>query len=159
MVQYQNAIKLNSKVSVYHSNLAICYYKIKKFKESYASAKRAVELDDKNYKALVYCIKSTASIALEGEMSYFDISLKLCDKILHKYSDKNESIKNYIEKLTIKVKSIFAQAQQNEKRNSLLIYYSSVLPSSHFDSLKSFLETSPTTIPSLNCPLTLVRST
>lgn len=158
MVEYQSAIKINSKVSVYHSNLAICFYKIKKFKECYSSANRALEIDDDNYKAIVYCIKSTACIGLEGDMNYFNISLKLCDRILRKYSKKNQAIKNYVENLTFKVKSIFTHAQQNEKKKSLLDYYSITLPPGQFESLQSLLSPARTQIPSLTCPLTLVQS-
>jgi tetratricopeptide (TPR) repeat protein len=153
--QYKSAIKINKNVSIYHSNLANCYYRLKNYKESYKSASTASELDPHNFKALVYQIRSSACLALEGDSLYFNISLKLCNKSTD--SKLSPDSKHQLSLLSTKIQNIFSQVQKNEKKKSLLSYYSIHLPPDKHQSLKSFLEPKEFNLPSLTCPLTLVN--
>lgn len=155
--KYKKAIGLNPKVSIYHSNSAICYYKLKKYFSAYEHAKKAHELDSKNFKALVYCIKSSASLALEGDIEQFNIAMNHCREIKKFKDGTNDSyISNYAKTLKSKVKYILTHVNLANRKTQLLNYYKSLYNNPHVEQLERVLEFKPYEMNSLFCPLTLV---
>lgn len=155
--KYRKAIELNPKVSIFHSNSAICYYKLKKFFSAYEHAKLAYELDPKNFKALVYCIRSSASLALEGEIEQFNIALALCKEIKKFKDGKNDVyISSYSKTLKTKVKYILTHVNLANRKTELLNYYKSLYNNPSIEKLEKLFEFKPYMMNSLYCPLTLV---
>jgi tetratricopeptide (TPR) repeat protein len=157
LVQYSDAISKNPTVSIYFSNRALCYYKLKKFSFALADSNSAYKLDPSNFKAAILSIKSKASLALAGNMQYFQDALATCKQLkISANTTKNVQIADYCKNLKKKIKSLFYYIQQSQTKALLLEYYSKVLPEKAFSTLSKILERKVHKIDGLLCPLTIV---
>lgn len=153
---YQKAIKVNPKVSIFYSNSAICFYKLKEFSAAYSNAKNAWDLDKSNFKALVFCIKSSASLALKGNLEQFNTAMAHC-KEMSKFLTEKPALVEEANKLKTKVEYILSHVNLTERKNSLLNYYKSLYNNTpEMKKIDVFLENKPVIMNSLFCPLTLV---
>jgi tetratricopeptide (TPR) repeat protein len=153
-VQYSKAIKINNKVSVYFSNRALCYYKLKKYHQAFEDGNSGYVIDNNNLKALILCIKSKASEALQGNLENFEHSLKYCE--FFNYSSMADSNKEYCESLTRKIKSLFKFVEAKEKKTKLIQYYSKILPKDTYTKLIQLFSNESEQMESCICPLTMV---
>ena len=157
-VLYQKAIRVYPINSIFYSNSAICYYKLKEFGPAYSNAKIAWDIDKGNIKALVFCIKSSASLALKGNIEQFNTALAHCQEITRVLNDQdNPTVKEHVNKLKSKVESILSHVNLTERKNNLLKYYKSLYnKSQEITKIENFFESEPVIINSLFCPITLV---
>ena len=156
IIQYSKAIKVKPDISIYYSNRALCYYKMRDFSKAFSDSNSARTLDNNNLKALVYCIKSKGSEALEGNLSNLEQALDYCKLLKTFKGEFNDTNKEYCKNLKNKIKSLFTYIQRKNQRFILKEYYSKVLPKETFLKLSGFFQEESRQMESLMCPLTIV---
>lgn len=154
---YTRAIKKNMSKSIYFSNRALCYYKLKNFAYAASDGESAYKLDESNIKALVMCIKSNASLALGGDIAYFEHALSYCKKFkTFSRAHMTEVNAIYCRELKKKIKRLFNVIQRNQKRSRVKEYYKNRLPKLQYEKMEKFLGSEEQNFESLMCPLTIV---
>lgn len=162
LFHYTRAIKLNSNISVYYSNRAICFYKLKNYINSFQDGHKAYKLDKFNLKAIYMCIKSKASQSLilsPKSFSYFKESLAFFHylEILpsEKYTDPMHKLFKHLKN---KILSLKPYIEKHHKRTNIENYYRLLIPRNLYSKLYNYLRTEEFRIESFICPLTLVRN-
>ena len=155
--EYSKAIKVEPNISIYYSNRALCFYKLRDYKNAYFDGNFALKLDKNNFKGLVICVKSKASQALEGDIEHFYHSLEYCKQFKLFFEKISEADKMYCNHLKKKIKSLFNYIDKKQKKRNLTLYYSDILPNELLAKIKHFIEPANISIESLNCPLTIVK--
>lgn len=155
---YTKAIKQNPTVSIYFSNRALCYYKIKDFQSAFMDGNSSYKLDPENLKALVMCIKAKASLALQGDIINFEHALDYCKHFKTQSKVQlNEEYKKYCKDLKERIKLLFNSIQIKDKKNKLSVYYKGKVPDKVYEKIKQYMESKKPTLDSLMCPLTIVK--
>lgn len=156
--KYSRAIEINPNISIYYSNRAMCYYRLKNYIKSFEDGQRSIEKDSCNIKGIIVCIKSKASEALKGNVENFSVALsyyKTFKAIILKQDEHNKKI---LKNLKSKIKSLYSNIFQESMKNKLLIYYSNKLTAPLVQQMNKFFARSPGKIELFSCPLTMVRN-
>ena len=156
MILYSKAIQAKPNISIYYSNRALCYYKMRDFSKAFADSNSAYVLDNNNLKGLILCIKSKASEALGANISNLEHSLQYCKYLKTFKGEFSEANKEYCKTLKKKIRSLFNYIQRKNRKLTLKDYYSKALPNHIFLKMSAFFKEEVRQMESLMCPLTMV---
>ncbi|OMJ69384.1 hypothetical protein SteCoe_32912 [Stentor coeruleus] len=159
IIQYTKAIKSNPNVSVYFSNRALCFYKLKNYSNSFQDGYSALNLDKSNVKAILMCIKSKVSqtlnpssnslILFEESLSFFEHLNNLPSAI---YTDL---IKAHFHLLKTKILLLKPYIEKTHKKTLIEKYYEPFIPKNLYEKLSKYLVIENKCMEALVCPLTL----
>lgn len=159
IIQYTKAIKSNPNVSVYFSNRALCFYRLKNYSNSFQDGDSALKLDKSNAKAILMCIKSKVSQALipsPSSLIFFEESLSFFKHLNNLPSViYTDSIKAHFHLLETKILLLKPYIENTHKKNSIEKYYKPFIPKNLYEKLNKFLVVENKRMEALVCPLTL----
>lgn len=160
IAKYSKAIKVNSSVSVYFSNRALCYYKLKNYINSFEDGHAAYKLDKANFKGILLCIKSKASQSLSfssNSLNQLNESIAFFQYLeTLPFSVLTNSLIEYFKGLKTKILELKPYVEKNHRKSIMENYYKPILPKEMYEKVNKFMVKGNKPMESLMCPLTLV---